>query len=223
MPLVEPGCTLFDRADRLNIRVPTSCNRQGTCHECIVDVTRGMDALAPRTEAESFLRDNYRLACQTVVASSDADIEFAPLSRRAKILTGSSAVECEIDSIVTRRDGAVYYDGRHLGEDRGRICGLAIDWGTTTAVMELIDLETGAGICQSSFENPQRFGGSDVMNRISYDSGPARGELHKAAISCLNREIKEFCQIAGISRQEIYEVVVVGNATMRDLFFGLDV
>jgi uncharacterized 2Fe-2S/4Fe-4S cluster protein (DUF4445 family) len=61
------------------------------------------------------------------------------------------------------------------------------------------------------------------MNRISYDSGPARGELHKAAISAVNREIREFCAAAGISRQQIYEVVVVGNATMRDLFFGLDV
>jgi uncharacterized 2Fe-2S/4Fe-4S cluster protein (DUF4445 family) len=223
MSLVSSGCTLFDRADRFNIRVPTSCNRQGTCHECIVDVTLGMDALEPRTEAESFLRDNYRLACQAVVANHDADIEFAPLSRRPKILINSPAVECEIDPIVTRRDGAVYYDGTRLDDDRGHICGLAIDWGTTTAVIELIDLETGASLCLSSFENPQRFGGSDVMNRISYDSGPGRGELHKAAISCLNREIREFCQIAGISRQQIYEVVVVGNATMRDLFFGLDV
>jgi uncharacterized 2Fe-2S/4Fe-4S cluster protein (DUF4445 family) len=75
----------------------------------------------------------------------------------------------------------------------------------------------------AAFENPQRFGGSDVMNRISYDSGPGRGELHKAAISSLNREIREFCAIAGISRQQIYEIVIVGNATMRDLFFGLDV
>jgi uncharacterized 2Fe-2S/4Fe-4S cluster protein (DUF4445 family) len=219
----EAGGTLFDRADRLGMRVPTSCNRQGTCHECIVDVTRGMDSLEPRTEAESFLRENYRLACQAVVADASAEIEFAPLSRHPKILTGSTAVDCEIDPIVTRRDGTVFYDGTPVDEDRGRICGLAVDWGTTTAVMELIDLETGESLCLSSFENPQRFGGSDIMNRISYDSGPDRGELHKAAISTLNREIREFCRIAGISRQQIYEVVVVGNATMRDLFFGLDV
>ena len=219
----EAGPTLFDCADRLGVRVPTSCNRQGTCHECIVDVTRGMDALEPRTAAESFLRENYRLACQAVVADAGAQIEFAPLSRRPKILTGSAAVAAEIDPIVNRRHGQVFYDGTPLDEDRGRICGLAIDWGTTTAVMELVDLETGESLCLSSFENPQRFGGSDIMNRISYDSGPERGELHKAAISCLNREIREFCRTAGISRQQIYEVVVVGNATMRDLFFGLDV
>jgi uncharacterized 2Fe-2S/4Fe-4S cluster protein (DUF4445 family) len=221
--LSTSGCTLFDRADRLNLRVPTSCNRQGTCHECIVDVTSGMEALAPRTAAESFLRDNYRLACQAVIADPAVEIEFSPLSRRPKILTNSAPVAADIDPIVTRCDGKVFYDGTPLDEDRGRICGLAVDWGTTTAVMELVDLETGESLCQSSFENPQRFGGSDVMNRISYDSGPDRGELHKAAISCLNREIREFCRIAGIVRQQIYEAVVVGNATMRDLFFGLDV
>ena len=205
--------------------MPTSCNRQGTCHECIVEVRRGMNGLLPRTEAESFLRDNYRLACQAVLADGATEIEFSPLSRRPKILTGSAISEAavEVDSLVTRREGSVFYDGVRIDEDRGRICGLAIDWGTTTAVMELLDLETGARLAMSAFENPQRFGGSDIMNRISFDSGPGRGELHKAAISALNREIREFCTIAGISRQQIYEVVIVGNATMRDLFFGLDV
>ncbi len=217
------GWTLFDCADQLGVRVPTSCNRQGTCHECIVDVRRGMNGLRSRTEAESFLRDTYRLACQAVVDGSSTEIEFSPLSRRPNILTGAPVAETEIDSLVTRHDGAVFYDGERIDEDRGRICGLAVDWGTTTAVVELLDLETGTRLAMAAFENPQRFGGSDVMNRISYDSGPGRGELHKAAISSLNREIREFCAIAGISRQQIYEIVIVGNATMRDLFFGLDV
>jgi len=220
---VVEGSTLFECADQLGIRVPTSCNRQGTCHECIVEVPSGMNGLRARTEAESFLRDRYRLACQAVLADGAEEIEFAPLSRRPKILTSSAITETEIDPLVTRRDGAVFYDGARMDEDRGRICGLAVDWGTTTAVVELIDLETGACLAMGAFENPQRFGGSDVMNRISYDSGPGRGELHKAAISSLNREIREFCRTTNIPRQQIYEVVIVGNATMRDLFFGLDV
>ncbi len=220
---IVEGSTLFECADRLGVRVPTSCNRHGTCHECIVDVPRGMKGLRARTEAESFLRDSYRLACQAVLGDGAEEIEFAPLSRRPKILTSSTVIEIEIDPLVTRRDASVFYDGMRVDEDRGRICGLAVDWGTTTAVVELIDLESGACLGVGAFENPQRFGGSDVMNRISYDSGPGRGELHKAAISALNREIREFCRTADISRQQIYEVVIVGNATMRDLFFGLDV
>src|SRR6266849_3754218 len=102
------GSTLFECADRLGVRVPTSCGRKATCHECIVDVTRGLQALAPRTDPESFLRDSYRLACQAIISDSGADIEFAPLSRRPKILTTSTSVGGEIDPIVTRADGRVF-------------------------------------------------------------------------------------------------------------------
>jgi len=87
----------------------------------------------------------------------------------------------------------------------------------------LVDLETGQSVCVSSFENPQRFGGSDVMHRISYDGGPFRGELHKAVMNAMNQEIREMCRRLNFTRQEIYEVVVAGNSTMRDLFFKLDV
>ena len=60
--------TLFDYADELARQVPTSCGRSGICHECIVEVHDGADALAPRTESESFLQGDYRLACQAVIA-----------------------------------------------------------------------------------------------------------------------------------------------------------
>ena len=74
-----------------------------------------------------------------------------------------------------------------------------------------------------ALENPQRFGGSDVMNRICYDEAHGGGELRDAVRKALNREIRALYERRGIDRREIYEVVVVGNATMRDIFFGLDV
>jgi uncharacterized 2Fe-2S/4Fe-4S cluster protein (DUF4445 family) len=217
------GHTLFDFADKLEVQVPTSCGRSGICHECIVEVKRGSEALAPRTPPEDFLRDNYRLACQAVIDKPELDVEFTLLQRRPKILTTATASPCEVDPLVTRAGDKVLYDGEAIDEFRGHIYGAAIDVGTTTVVIELVDLETGVTVCLASLENPQRFGGSDVMNRISYDSGPYRGELHKSLIGALNRELKEMCTRLQIVRQEIYEVVVVGNATMRDLFFGLDV
>ena len=218
--VAEPSSTY---ADELAVQVPTSCGRNGICHECIVEIQRGGQALAPRTGPEDFLRDNYRLACQAVIDKPEIDVEFTLLQRRPKILTTATASPCELDPQVARAGDKVLYDGEAIDEYRGHIYGAAIDVGTTTIVIELVDLETGVTVCLASLENPQRFGGSDVMHRISYDSGPYRGELHKSVISALNRELKEMCKQLGIVRQEIYEVVVVGNATMRDLFFGLDV
>ena len=42
-----------------------------------------MEGLSPPTDAEAFLRDNYRLACQAEVVDVDADVEFAVLRTSA--------------------------------------------------------------------------------------------------------------------------------------------
>ena len=106
---------------------------------------------------------------------------------------------------------------------RGRILGIAADIGTTTVAMNLVDLETGDILYTASFENPQRFGGSDVMNRISYDTGTYRGELKAVLISSINYEIGEMVRALKIRRRHIVEFVAVGNTTMRDILFGIDV
>jgi uncharacterized 2Fe-2S/4Fe-4S cluster protein (DUF4445 family) len=219
------GRTIFDYADNLRVRVPTSCRRNGECHECIVEIRRGMDALNPLTDAESFLRGNYRLACQAVVADPDADIEFAVLRRQPRILTHSPTRrgDIEIDPLTVRRDGGVFFGDTRLDDYRGAIFGLAIDVGTTTVVINLVDLENGEICYTASFENPQRFGGSDIMNRISYDGGAFHGELQQVMLSSINFEIGDMARRLGFHRRRIYEVVVVGNSTMRDIFFGLDV
>ncbi len=217
------GNSLFDYADALRVRVPTSCGRAGQCHECIVEVRGGMDALTPKTAAEDFLRGGFRLACQAVVRNPGAEIEFAVLRRQPRILTEGLRRPVALDPHVRRDGGEVVIGGQPSDVYRGRILGLAADIGTTTVAMNLADLETGEVVATSSFENPQRFGGSDVMNRISYDGGPFRGELRHAILSAINFEIGEMTRQVDAHRRQIYEVVLVGNTTMRDIAFGIDV
>ena len=218
-----PGRSIFDYADTLSVRVPTSCGRTGECHECIVEVRRGMDALSPPTDAESFLRDNYRLACQAIVEDPDADVEFAVLRRQPRILTHSIRRDVPLDPLTVRNGDSVYHLGQKIDTYRGRIYGLAVDVGTTTVVMNLVDLEDGEILHTASFENPQRFGGSDIMHRISYDGGEYHGELRQVMLSSINFEIGDMARTLGFHRRHIYEVVIVGNSTMRDMLFGLDV
>ena len=217
------GTTLFDHADELEVRVPTSCGRTGHCHECIVDVLRGSESLSSRTDDEAFLAENYRLACQATIEQEATDIEFALLRRSPQILIAADSNVGEIDPMVTRQGDQVMYGDEAIDSYRGRIFGLSMDLGTTTVVVELVDLESGQQIYSTAFENPQRFGGSDVMNRISYDAGPYVGELHRAIINTLNTEIELMCTELGVDSRTIYELVVVGNTTMRELFFNLDV
>jgi uncharacterized 2Fe-2S/4Fe-4S cluster protein (DUF4445 family) len=181
-----------------------------------------MEALCPRTEAESFLKDPYRLACQAEVVDIDAKIDFMPLRRTPKILTLGREKETALDPLVIRDGERVLYDGEEVDRFRGHVYGMAIDVGTTTVVMDLVDFETGESVAVRSFENPQRFGGSDIMYRISYD-GAHPDELWKALVNAINAEILSLGEALGFVRQEIYEIVVAGNATMRDLLFRLDV
>ena len=74
----------------------------------------------------------------------------------------------------------------------------------------------------AAFENPQRFGGSDVMTRISYDAEHP-GELRQALRRAINHELRRLYATLGIDRRRLVEVYLVGNPTMRDLAFGLDV
>ena len=214
---------LFDRADVQCLRLASSCGRYGDCHECIVIVNQGAEALAPRTELEAFLGENYRLACQAEILNPDAEIAFEPLLRAPRILETSLEKPIDLATTITRDGRKVLRGGEVIDKYRGHIFGLAIDLGTTTIAANLFDLETGNSIAIASFENPQRFGGSDVMHRISYDGGPHQGELHKVVINALNGEIEALCQRYEFTRREIYEIVVAGNSTMRDLFFKGDV
>ncbi|MDA1280351.1 MAG: ASKHA domain-containing protein [Chloroflexi bacterium] len=219
--------SLFDFADSLSVRVPTSCGRTGECHECIVEVRRGANALTLPTDEEKFLRGNYRLACQAFVADPSADIEFAVLRRQPRILTSGTKRQVELSPAYTRVEENVVFDGPEgptvVDKYTGAIYGIAADLGTTTVVLNLINLESGVTEYVASFENPQRFGGSDIMNRISYDGGPDSGELQAVMVSSINFEIGEMVRAVKIRRRQIFEIVAVGNTTMRELFFGIDV
>ena len=218
--------TLFDDADELALQVPTSCRRTGRCRECVVEVTAGADQLSEPTEAEAFLRPPFRLACQAEVLDRDAQIAFSVLRRRLRIVPSEpepATRRAPIDPVVRLRDGIVHWGTEPIEPVRGGVYGLAVDVGTTTVALELVDLLDGSTLEAVALENPQRFGGSDVMNRISYDSGPGRGELRYALRKAINHELRALYARRGIDRREVYEVVVVGNSTMRDLCFGLDV
>jgi uncharacterized 2Fe-2S/4Fe-4S cluster protein (DUF4445 family) len=204
--------------------VPTSCRRTGRCRECIVEVTGGAEHLSDPTEAEAFLRPPFRLACQAELDAEDAEVDFAVIRRRLRIVTPEPEPRAgPIDPPVRVVGDAVHRGDERLDTLRGGIYGLAIDVGTTTVAFELVDLASGEVVEVIALENPQRFGGSDVMNRISYDGGEGHGELRQAVRKAINQELRALYQRHGLDRREVYEIVVVGNSTMRDLFFGLDV
>lgn len=221
---LAPGRTLFDAADELDMVVPASCRRSGRCHECVVEVLRGGEALSAPDEREAFLRHGYRLAClATIEREPDAsDLEFVVLRRRLRILMPPAGPPLEVDPAVAVAGGRIRWNGEDVDTARDRLLGIALDVGTTTVVLQVLDLRTGEAVAVGAFENPQRFGGSEVIGRIAYDA-ERPGELRRALRRALNHELSRIYAEHGLDRHDVLEVVAVGNATMRDLFFGLDV
>jgi uncharacterized 2Fe-2S/4Fe-4S cluster protein (DUF4445 family) len=201
---LRAGVSLFDCAESVGIRVPTSCVKQGKCRECILEIESGEEALSPRTSEEEHLGERFRLACRTSIAQE-------------------GLVRCH-----TMRRGAmrIVNDSCHLPNRPAEIdpgfssgYGIAADIGTTTIAMRLYDFANGSLIATHSFENPQRFGGSDVMARIHYDSHHTGRLLQRTLLGYLRREMERFA----IPAEDLHELTVAANTTMRDLFFGLDV
>ncbi len=182
------------RRDELALQVPTSCRRTGRCRECVVEVTAGRRAPVADRGRRPSCAPPFRLACQAELESTrGAQVEFAVVRRRLRIVTP----EPERAHRPDRPDGARRTTASCTGATSAiehaarRACyGLAIDVGTTTVVLELVDLQSGRTLELVALENPQRFGGSDVMNRISYDSGPGRGELRHSLRKALNHELR---------------------------------
>jgi uncharacterized 2Fe-2S/4Fe-4S cluster protein (DUF4445 family) len=221
--------SLFDQAEALGIEVPTSCRKQGKCKECMVEVVEGRELLSPMTEAEQHLKGKFRLSCQTYVTGADGEVRCHTMRRgqmrieRDGLALPARCAAIELEPAVTRDGDRILIDGvevERCGDPSGGpIHGIAMDLGTTTVVVRLLDLETGELIADTSFENPQRFGGAEVMSRIAYDTDHPGRLLMRTLAGYLTHAIEKF----PVDPKTIYEMVVVGNSTMRDLFFRQNV
>jgi uncharacterized 2Fe-2S/4Fe-4S cluster protein (DUF4445 family) len=190
--------TIFDCAELLGVRVPTSCHKQGKCKECLVEVVEGAGCLSPRTVAEKHLDGRFRLSCQTAVIADAGTVRCHTMRRgQMRIDRSGEGLPQTLrgirpDAAVTRRSGAICIDGEEIEQSGGPIHGIAADIGTTTVVLRLFDLETGKLIADASFENPQRFAGSDVMARIQYDSVHPGKLLRRTLAGYISHAIEEF-------------------------------
>jgi uncharacterized 2Fe-2S/4Fe-4S cluster protein (DUF4445 family) len=228
----SPGTTLFDAAIGLGVRVPTSCQTNGKCKECVVEVAEGLELLSALTPSESHLKPPFRLSCQASLVAGDGVVRCHTMRRGqmriektglgirgAGLGKGTECRELVLDPAVTRDGDRILIDGVEIARSTAPIHGLAMDLGTTTIVLRLFNLETGEQIADASFENPQRFGGSDVMSRIRYDTEHPGKLLRRTVAGYVTHAIEDF----PVAPDTIYEMVVVGNSTMRDLFFRQNV
>ncbi|MCG7844552.1 MAG: ASKHA domain-containing protein [Methanomassiliicoccales archaeon] len=108
--------------------------------------------------------------------------------------------------------------------------GLAIDIGTTTVALQLLDLSTGNVVAEASDYNKQLIHGEDVLARIMYAEDHGLERLRVLIVDTINhmlaRAIATDDLCAGnekmICAEEINAVSVAGNTVMVHMFLGLD-
>jgi uncharacterized 2Fe-2S/4Fe-4S cluster protein (DUF4445 family) len=108
------------------------------------------------------------------------------------------------------------------GEHLESLWAVAIDIGTTSNHVWLVDLISGEVMAQKADYNGQIVRGEDVISRIIYASkGNGLQDLQGLVMETLNRLLEQAARERGIGADEIYKAVVAGNSTMIHLFAGI--
>lgn len=199
---IHQGATLLEAASQAGIILTTPCGGKGTCGKCAL-------CLGPSGEQVR--------ACQYRV-QSDLVVTVPPESRfyEHKILVEG------VDRALQAQASVVERYRSKAGSDL--ILGLAVDIGTTTVVVRLVDMTDGRSLATEAMLNPQTCFGDDVISRINHaQSADGMAELHNVIIACINELTERLCERENVDPSAIYEACIVGNTTMNHLFLQFPV
>ncbi len=108
----------------------------------------------------------------------------------------------------------------------GPDCGLALDVGTTTVAVALVELARGEVLASASGLNAQTPFGADVISRIAHAQERADGAgadaLHRALVRGLDGLIARCLESAAVPAARVRALAAVGNPTMLHTLLGAD-
>jgi uncharacterized 2Fe-2S/4Fe-4S cluster protein (DUF4445 family) len=188
---------LVDALGSMGTLIPTPCGGKGRCGKCRVKVDGDLSDLSAAEKELGLEGTGYRLSCQARCA-------------------GNVDVGIEADTLSSGQKTAVL--------DPGRDYAAAVDIGTTSVKMSLVDLQGMEAYPIESFLNPQRRYGDDVISRISASRDR---ETHtwmvKEIRDSVFTSLARFCDESSVPPERVVRMVLSGNTVMLSLFFGLDI
>lgn len=235
---VPAGSSLLDAVRRARIRLEAPCNGGGTCGKCKVrldDEARAAVRIAgTRNLSDDEVSGGWVLLCGTLVENQDVTLDVPGEAERGlRILEHGRRAELPLAPWISKRyiperDITEVWGGTDLlAEENGdtliRTYGVAVDIGSTTVVVSLVDLNTGSHVGSISALNPQAVHAQDVLSRIKLGSKAEGLELlHREIMGEIDRLIGILANEARVPRRRIYEVVLAGNTCMLHLAAKID-
>lgn len=193
---VNSGTPLMDILYEFGVEFP--CGGKGTCGNCKVKLLSGVleiDSIQQEKINKLKLDENWRLAC-FCTAETDITLEISQFENI--ILADSTTFE--------------------FRPQKG--FGIAVDLGTTTIVVQLVNLTNGHVLDSVSNVNPQARFGSDLISRMQSCLDGKTEILKNLVRSKIGEMIQHILQKHTV---EVAKAVIVGNTVMHHIFSGLPV
>lgn len=230
---VEEGTTILQAARLAGVVIESPCNSAVTCGKCKVKVDKssienvissGAHHLSKEEEAVGLV-----LSCAAkVIGDITVYVTNLELNESLKILNHGKSFDFEIKPLIKKKffdnEGMtrVYAGEKNIGIEanntENKKFGVVVDIGTTTMVASLIDLSNGVEVSSTSSLNPQAIHAQDVLSRIKFASEESGlNTMHSGVASEIKHMIREISKNAGISSENIYEVILSGNTCMLHL------
>ncbi len=204
-----PGETVGELLLRQGIYIDQPCGGTGLCGKCRVILSGTIPEPTSKEKkifSEEELSSGFRLACQ---AKASGGMEVTIPAQDSQSIKVLDTFENSNNTYTASR-----------GDDGS---GIAVDIGTTTIVVYLVNLGTGMTLAATSAINPQTSFGADVISRISYigDDPDKLSQLQRAVTKRINSLIKEVFSKTGRKPSAKDSMAVAGNTTMEHIFAGV--
>lgn len=241
----DTSMTLMSTLLANNMISGSFCGGRGDCGRCRVQFLQGatMPTGLERSVLEpEELRQGYRLAClakpksdcviklcladapEIAIISDMIDVteivDYISQEQKYTQTRKSNVIEYNIDTVSSANVSDFSADSvTDVTDNKITNVMIAVDLGTTTIAMQLMEIATGLVMDTYCEMNPQRSYGADVLSRIQASCDGKRDKLQAMVIEVLERGVERF------KRHDlpIRCMCIAGNTTMEHLLMGYDV
>ncbi|MDR3038824.1 MAG: ASKHA domain-containing protein [Candidatus Adiutrix sp.] len=230
----EPGQSLLEAARAAGVPLESPCNGTGVCGKCRVVVLAGDLQPGPDDHPSSAVHQlpaPQVLACRQLVGQLEAVINIPRAATGLQVHDQGDSINYALAPRWAKRydrvgrSTEVLAGGRIItresGDTSSGLLGLAVDIGTTTLAVSLINLRDGAELASATGLNPQTGLAQDVLGRVHFaseDGGLTR--LQQTVVQAINQLAGQVAAQAGRDLNQVYELVVSGNTCMIHLAAG---
>ncbi|MDF2513644.1 MAG: hypothetical protein K0S04_3510 [Herbinix sp.] len=196
------------------IYVSAACGGKGTCGKCKIRVVAGELEITSSDRAkfsEKELEQGYRLACKAYPRSACT----------LRIVSGDEADFEVVSEIVQGVQGInAVSEAGEISDQTQKEYAFAIDIGTTTVAISLVNLVTKQIEKTYTTINKQRAYGADVISRMKASMEGRKDELRQSIRKDLLGGIKSLIEEYQLDKDCIHKIIIAGNTTMGHLLLG---